>query len=125
VISARLAAAWGAAGLAGAAGPGQVGDQVPGGLRCLAVRSWRDASSADKHWEATARFRGVADKALHYPRRIWRRLPVLNLPDIVLGTSTTGSIEGAGQSYRPRLRPMISFMISQVPPKIDRPALWV
>jgi hypothetical protein len=43
----------------------------------LAVRSWRNASSADPHWGATARFRGVAAKVLHYPTRIWHPPPVL------------------------------------------------
>ena len=53
----------------------QRGGRVP--LGGLAVRSWRNASSADPQWGATARFRGVAAKVLHYPTRIWRRLPVL------------------------------------------------
>ena len=42
------------------------------------------------------------------------------LPDIVSGTSSNRLHRGTGQSYRPRLRPMISFMISVVPPEIDR-----
>ena len=42
----------------------------------------------------------------------------LDQPDSPVSNHAT-RIYGHGQTYRPRLRPMISFMISVVPPKID------
>ena len=40
-------------------------------------------------------------------------------PNIVLGIGSIGFVEGMVRPYRPRPRPMISFMISVVPPKMD------
>ena len=40
-------------------------------------------------------------------------------PNIVSETGSTGFVEVLVRPYSPRLRPMISFWISVVPPKID------
>ena len=51
----------------------------------------------------------------------------LKISDIMPGSGSIDLVEGSGQGYRPRLRPMISFWISVVPPKIDcmRPSRWL
>ena len=68
--------------------------------------------------------RGVSQPGLWPGRRHGSPLPVTGRPqaassdflsDIVLGTESTGFVEDL-VDYGPRLRPMISFMISVVPP---------
>src|ERR1700726_3645693 len=63
---------------------------------------------------------------LHPGRRHGPPLPTMDRPqaagsnipaDITLGKGEHGFRRGPGQGYRPRLRPMISFMISVVPAK--------